>query len=607
MIKNNRGLKRIWLWIGGVFLGIMMVLGIAALYFSVKWKPLLSEKIKTGVYNGSHRLYKIDFKDIHLNLFTGSATLNQVTLIPDTLVFDSLKKLKLAPAHLMELQLNQLDINRVGILNAYFKKKLNISSIVLREPTITLTHRKVDKRPDTVINETTLFQQISKTFTSISLHRLNIVNANLAYLNGDNGRKQHTIKKLSVEVNDFLLDSLSDQDTNRFYYTREVSFTMTGYQSLTADKMYTMKVDTITGSVKEKTLELKGFYMLPMYAELPFSRRYKTQKDRFDMHFEKVNFRGIDFVKLDQEGKLHARTLVIGPAKVAIFMNRELPPPSFDKGRNYPHVALQRLDLPLHLDTLKLKNLHVAYSEYNPISQKKGTVDLENLSGTILNVTNDSLQLTKNNHAIANLSTRIIKAAQIKVHINFNLTSKSGAFSYSGNIGPLNMTELNPLSRNLGLVKIDQGKIQKADFNINGDTHGANGTMRFYYSDLKITMLKESEKGEPFKEKGFLSFLANTIVVKNDNPSKGETLRIAKISFQRTPAASFFNLLWKSVFVGIRETIGIGMVPVKSPEKAFDKVVDKKEERKEKREEKKEERQKDKERKAEEEITAKGN
>lgn len=106
--------------------------------------------------------------------------------------------------------------------------------------------------------------------------------------------------------------------------------------------------------------------------------------------------------------------------------------------------------------------------------------------------------------------------------------------------------------------------------------------MNFYYTALKVALLKETEEGAAPKKKGFLSFLANKLVIKDANPSKGEKVRTAEIRFERTPAASFFNLLWKSVFTGIRETVGIGMVPVKSPEKAYEKVKDKKQERKEK-------------------------
>lgn len=599
MIKKNTALTKVLKWFGGIALVVLVVLGGAALYFSAQWKPLLTKKIKEGVYNGSKHLYKIDFKDIHLNLLSGSASLDQVTLVADTAVYETLKKAKLAPAHLIQVNLSELQFSRVAILTAYFKKKLDINAITLKKPLIKIMYNKVEKKADTTVDETTLFEQISKTFKSIRVRRLNMVDAKLAYINGANGRRQNAVKSLNVTVDDFFLDSLSQKDTTRIYYTKEIAFELIGYQSLSKDRMYNLKADTITGSARGKILHINGFHMIPMYGELAFSRKHKTQKDRYDLHFQKMDFRGIDFVKLNQEGRLHAQSLTLGPAKVAIFMNRELPPPPIDKGLNYPHIALKRLPLSLHLDTIRLKSIDVAYTEYNPISQKRGTVDLQNLKGTLLNVTNDSLQLTKNNHAIARLSTHIIKAATVNVNLDFNLTAKDGSFSCSGNVGPMDMTALNPLSRSLGLVKIEEGKVRKASFNFKGNLKGSNGTMRFYYHNLKVTLLKEGEDGNPMQEKGLLSFLANTILIKDSNPGRDQELRVANISFQRTPAASFFNLLWKSVFVGIRETIGIGMVPVKSPEEKYEKVVDKKEERRQKRQDKKEERIKKRAKKAE--------
>ena len=108
-------------------------------------------------------------------------------------------------------------------------------------------------------------------------------------------------------------------------------------------------------------------------------------------------------------------------------------------------------------------------------------------------------------------------------------------------------------------------------------------------------MLKEGEDGAAPKKQGLLSFLANNLLIEDANPSKGKPPRAANITFQRTPAASFFNLMWKSLFIGMRETIGLGIVPVKTPEQAMEKIKDKKQERKEKRQKKKEQRQKEKE------------
>jgi hypothetical protein len=124
------------------------------------------------------------------------------------------------------------------------------------------------------------------------------------------------------------LDSLSGSDTTRFYYTKDASFQIAGYKSVTKDKMYSMKVDTIKGSTASKKIAVSGFKLTPLYDELTFARKYKIQKDRYDLNFEKIEFNGVDFLGLNTDQKLYAKSLKIGPAKVEVFMSRESPPPT---------------------------------------------------------------------------------------------------------------------------------------------------------------------------------------------------------------------------------------------------------------------------------------
>ncbi len=594
MIKAEKPRKyKVLKWIAGIFGAIILLLGIAAIYLSAKWKPLLSEKIREGVHNGSHGLYRINFEDIRLNLLTGSASLDSVRLTPDTLVFNQLKAVKQAPLHLFEIKLARLQLSRVAVLTAYFKKKIEMNAIILDHPSINIIHNKVVKRPDTVKDERSLYEQISKTLKSIHVKSIRIVDADLDYINGITGKPLNSIKHLNVDVKDLLIDSLAQYDTTRFYYTKDISFLLSGYRSTGKDKMYSMKIDTIRGSAAGKNLIVKGFQMIPLHPDLAFTRKYSYGKDRYDLNFDEISFAGVDFARLNNDGDFHAKSLKIGPAKAGIFVNRELPPPpGLNKLRNFPHVALKRLPIPSVIDTVKFENIDVAYTEYNPISQKRGTIYFQNLSGTIRNLTNDSLRLSKNNHAIANLHALVMKTSRIDIEIDFNLTAKDAAFSYKGKVGPMDMKVLNPVAKDMGLVEIESGKMQSASFDIQANASGSSGLVHFNYTDLKVKLLKEAEDGAPVKKKGLLSFLANELLIKDENPSKGEAPRTARISFQRTPAASFFNLLWKSFFIGMREIVGLGIVPVKSPEQGLKKVNEKLEERREKREDKREDRKK---------------
>lgn len=577
--KNKSGKYRPRKWV--IVLFTLVIVGLAAvLILMAKWKPVLSKKLKEGVYNHSLHLYKLDFRDIDLNILTGSVVLHNVSLIPDTSVYNKLKPFKGAPSNIFQVRLKKLQLSRVALLTAYFKREITIKSIILDNPSINMIHYKVRKLPDTVGEEKTLYQMISNSVGSVDVKAIKIINADFDYINGDNAKKIHAIKHLDIHINDLLIDSVSQFDTTRFYYARDIGFELAGYKFVSKDKMYTMKVDTIRGSALGKSIELTGFQMIPMYPDLEFSRKYTYGKDRYDLKFNKISLLDVDFSQLNTEESLRAKALKIGPAKVNIFVNRELPaPPGFDKVKNFPHVALKRLNTPVIIDTIKLSNIDLAYTEYNPISRKRGTVYFQNLNGNILNVTNDSVSLVKNNHAIANFTAMVMKTSRINVQIDFNLTAKEASFSYNGNVGPMNLQVLNPMARDMGLVEIESGRMQKANFNIQANAKGSHGIVHFYYTDLKLKLLKEGENGMAPKKKGLLSFLANSLLIKDANPTKGEPARVANVSFERTPSASFFNLMWKSLFIGMRETAGLGIVPVKTPEQAMEKIKSKKEQR----------------------------
>jgi hypothetical protein len=422
-----------------------------------------------------------------------------------------------------------------------------------------MIYHKVPKRPDTVKDERTLYQRIAKSLKSVSVAQIKVVDADFDYYNGNT--KLQAIKHLSVNVKDVLIDSAAQFDTTRVFHSKNIGFELLGYQSVTKDKMYTLKLDTVRGSITGRDLELRGFKMVPMYPKLAFSRKYSTQKDRYDLNFKKISLAGVDYVSLNNYGELHIKELILGPATVGVFMNRELPPPAINKARNFPHVALQRLPIPTTVANLKITNIDVSYGEYNPKTKEIGTVKLNGLNGKITNLTNDSAGLAAKSHAYANLSTHVMGVAKINVQIDFNLTAKNGAFAYKGTVAPFNLKALNTISKPLGQIEIENGKANGANFNVSANNSGSKGVVNFYYSDLKVNMLGENKDGEE-KKKGLLSFLANTILIKNNNIA-GEKRRTAAVEHEREPQASFFNLMWKTVLKGIRETVGIGIVPMK--------------------------------------------
>ncbi|WP_410220226.1 hypothetical protein [Pedobacter sp.] len=552
--------RRFWYWFGGTAVGLLIVLVTGITIIAVKWKPVLSSKLKEGVKKASGELYTLDFKDLHLNLLRGTVTLDSVVFWPDSNVFNELKLQKKAPVHVFRIKLEHLKITRIGILDAYLKKKLHAKAILLDNPSIDMVYHKGIKRTADTARSENLYQILKSTLNSIEVKLIKVIDADFDYYNTD--RKLSAVKHVNIRVEDLLIDSLTSLDTTRVLYSKNIGFELGGYKSLTKDKMYTVKIDSVRGSLNKRSLEIKGLKVIPMYPELEFSRKYNVQKDRYDLDFSSIILDNIDFTGLSNNGNLQVKKMTIGPAKVAVFMNRSLPPPDIDKGRNFPHVALQRLPLPTIIEKVMLNKVDVAYTEFNPETKDKGTVKLQALNGSLSNLTNDSLRLAHHNHAYADLSTSVMGTAKMNVKIDFNLIDKNGGFNYYGTVGGFDMKVLNAISKPLGKMEVESGHVNSASFNISANFNQAAGKVVFLYGGLKIKMLGEDEEGKQ-KKKGLLSFLANTILIKDDNPTGNDQQRIAYVDHHRVKQASFFNLMWKTILKGIRETAGVGMIPMK--------------------------------------------
>ena len=105
--KNKSGKYRLRKWVIAVLV-LLILIGAGVAFLTARLEPILSQKLKDGVYNRSFQLYKLDFKNMDINPLTGSASLHEVSLIPDTAVYSQLKALKLAPANIFQVKVQEL-------------------------------------------------------------------------------------------------------------------------------------------------------------------------------------------------------------------------------------------------------------------------------------------------------------------------------------------------------------------------------------------------------------------------------------------------------------------------------------------------------------------
>lgn len=544
----------------GIFLTLIIIITLIlaiSIFIHYRLKPILGNKIKHVVSQSTKGLYTIDFTNIHLNLLRGSIGFDSVSLKPDTAVAELLRKTDEAPKHLFNVKVAALSFKDVSFTDLYFERKLGMSSVVIYKPDITITYNDFKTREEDD-EKKTAYQQISKFLKSVNIQNIILNDADIKYIDKSSAKTStSTFKGLNIKVTDLKIDSVSQFDKSRFYYTKDISLNLKNHKFITKNGLYTISIANISSSTSAKSLRLSKFSVKPNFPEMEFSRKFKTQHDRYNLYFNEILLTRINFLKLNTQRRIEASSLLINSAEVNIFMNRGLPPVTFDKGRNYPHVVLKRLKLRTTIDTLIIRNTNISYSEYNPKSQKKGTVTFNRFNARIQNISNDPAKLSANHWAKANITAWLMNKGKLNVDINLNLIAKNADFNFNGSLGKMDMRDLNPLSRNMSLAEIQSGTINKAEFNVSGNLRSTSGYLKLYYNNLKISILKIDDDTYELKKRDLISALANTFVIKNNNPGDDGKLRIGNTTAERLNSGSFFNLMWKSVFAGLKESAGL--------------------------------------------------
>ncbi len=573
---------------------IVIVIAISS-YFAYAWHPMLTRVIKENIYESTDRLYRINFSNIRVNILTGNVVMDNISLKPDMKRYELLKKLNKAPNNLFELDVKRLVLQRVKPFKVYFKKELSINSIRIKKPTLTISY--YHNRPKSDINyNSNPYLLISRVLKSLSIKNILLDEIDFKHIDYlKTGKKTTAIKNLSIGFENLFINKTSYRDTSKVLSSENIFVILKDYTYSLPKSIYNVYVGSLIASTQKKSLTITNLKLQSKINKEAFYKTLKTQKDFYNVQFGKVSLLNLNIREFIDNRLLHASVLNLSHADISVFLNRSFPKPDIDKGVNYPHLALKRLDQRIKIDTTKLFKLNISYGEYNPKTKSSGAVKFQNLSGFIFNISNDDSSLVKNKLIRAYLHTSLMGQGFLKVDLKFNMLSDKADFSYKGRLTNMPAKAINPVSKKLALMSIKTGHVKDLYFNINGDINGAGGYTRFLYNDLAVDLLKKNDE-QKVKKQGLISILANSLIIKDHNPEEGEKPRSATVYFKRPPDASFFNLMWNTVFMGIKQNIGLTPKmesQVKEKVKFFKKMKDNQQARQKRRALRKQKRQED--------------
>ena len=214
--------------------------------------------------------------------------------------------------------------------------------------------------------------------------------------------------------------------------------------------------------------------------------------------------------------------------------------------RLLPANLLKRIPAHLLIDTLKMNNGHVEYSEFNEKTNKSGMISVARLNGLVTHLRNYNLTNTDSLHIRATgfIEDKILT----KLNVKEAYTDSLGGFLMTVQMGPADLTVLNPVLRPIASAELRSGHLDTLVMRVVGREELAFGEIKMFYHDLKVTVLKKGDSQKSFLG-GIKNFFVNTII-KNKNNEKSST-----IFFRRLRDRSAINYLVKITLYGIINTV----------------------------------------------------
>lgn len=544
--------SRIWKKVLLAFIILILLILGASWYVSQRWNKQIQWQLRSYVQEMSDSLYTLRYSNLDLNLLTGSLTLDKVSLIRDPDVYKRLQEQQKAPKLIYSFTADKVSLRYFKVIRYFMQKKLSAGSLQFQNPVVLLELNS--RNVDTTVKRNA-YQNISGRIKSLNLGDLQLDHTNLkyTYIKKDSSLVITHLEDLSIHVKDFLIDSVALEDPSRFLYARNYEFGLKEYRYRTPDSLYWMHIKDVHYSAGEQMLRIGQFAVEPRYSRSQFDIKAVTQRDRFDVKLNNIEVAELQPRKLLEQQVIWANKLTISSGDLDIYHNRKLPMSNELKYGQFPNQLLLKVGIPIYIDTLIGRKTDLLYTEINPKSDEAGKLSFKQVRGTFRNITNIDSMIRKKGNLAIDLDAIFMGSGKLRAHFDLSLKDSSGSFGVSGQLKDMEGKMLNPVLKPLGMVEVKSCYIDDLTFSMTGNERRASGQVKFLYRDLRVSILKKEGDSHEYKRKGLISLFANALIIKNNNPDDGET-RVTHPHFTRDPKKSFFNLIWKTLFTGIKET-----------------------------------------------------
>ncbi len=479
---------------------------------------LLPEAIAEAVGGHDADRYAVQIGRVRL-----SPTLRGLTVEDLVVAFDSTAAEAITePALVRSAGLGRVRLSGIRLIPLLFGQGIFVSSAEIDEPEIVLDFSGSAVQGSSVrdADSSETVSPASEEFrppeASLRYFRIRDGSVDLIRVT-DHGTLTSSLHGLDLELTEIRIDEVAFANPARALANSDVSIAFDSARYMFDDSLYVATATRFRANSRDSLAEIGAVQLTPTLGAAPFFDRLPQRADRINLSAGPVRIEGFDFAGYVREDTVRIRLIDVDSLDLHVYADINLEWGPRARPCRY-HNGFAEIEFPLRIDTVRVEDALIRYSELAKGSERPGELTLEELDGTIVNLTNDPNAMTDETPAVASVTAKLFGEAPMQATLAYPLLAPTLDFKVEASAGSMDMVTANRFGANVAGVEVEQGQLDSLWLSAEVEDGRAEGRVLMRYRDLDFRLI-DKNSGKEMVWHAVAGFAAN-LVVRSNNPRR---------------------------------------------------------------------------------------
>lgn len=506
-------------WVVATAVGLLAAVYVTAYRIAdTQLERLLPGAVAQAVGGRDAAAYSVTFGDLRL-----APALNGVRVASLAVSLDSAAAREMAePALVRHASLGSVRVAGLRLIPLLRGRGIYVSSIEIEEPGVSLHFPAqggpTEPLPEPGLNSEAVVESSRFRPPRTTLRRILLRNGSVDLTRvTDRGVLASRLRGLDVTLTEISIDSVTFANPVRALTNSRVTLAFDTAHHVLGDSLYFVAATGVRADSRDSVVEIGAVGFTPTLEATSFFGRLPKRADRLNVHAGPIRIRGLDFANYLRDEAVLVRLVEVDSLDLHVYSDIALDWGQKARPCRY-HMGFAEIPIPFRLDTLRIGSGFIRYSELAKGSQKPGELTMEQVNGTVTNLTNDPGRMTPATPAVASLSARLFGEGPVAATVRYPLLSPTLDFDVEVSLGAMSILPANRFATNVTGVEVKEGRVDSLWVGLESRDGKVTGRVHMRYRDLDFRIL-DRNTGKEMAWHSVLGFLGNA-VVRSSNPGK---------------------------------------------------------------------------------------